>query len=147
MSSTPWPEDVRKKPLHVRWAGFYPDDCAHHLEGSALAHTDVSALNMLATDDGIRLLDWALACPAPEWTDTALAIVRLIHAGHSPEQAEEIAHRVPAYRAAPRAAVTTFAETMCAVWAHRTAADPLPHRAPLLAAAQAWAAHRGPAAA
>ncbi|WP_016908830.1 hypothetical protein [Streptomyces xiaopingdaonensis] len=142
VSSTPWPEKVRKKPLHVRWGGFCPEEHAHHLEGSALGHTDISALNMLATDAGIRLLDWALACPAPEWSDAAFAVVRLIHAGHRPEQAEEIAREVPAYRTALPLAVTTFAEAVGAVWGHRAEVDPRPHRAPLLAAARTWAAHR-----
>lgn len=142
MSTAPWPTEVRKKPLHVRWAGFYPEDCAHHLEGAALAHTDVSPLNMLATADGIRLLDWALACPAPDWADTAFAVVRLVHAGHSPEQAEQVAREVPAYRAAAPAAVNTFAHALHAIWASRERADPLPHRAALTAASRSWAAHR-----
>lgn len=142
VSTTPWPAEVRKKPLHMRWAGLYPDDRAHHLQGAALAHTDVSPLNMLATGDEIRLLDWALACPAPAWADTAFAVVRLIHAGHPPARAEEIARQVPAYQAAAPAAVATFADTICAVWGRRAEADPLPHRAPLLAAAHAWASYR-----
>ncbi|MDI3388748.1 hypothetical protein QIS99_21505 [Streptomyces sp. B-S-A8] len=142
MSAAPWPGDVRKKPLHVRWAGFFPDGHTHHLEGAALAHTDVSSLNMIAATDGIRLLDWALACPAPDWTDTAFAVVRLVAAGHTLEQAEEIARRVPAYRAATPAALTTFADTVCAVWESRAKVDPLPHRAPLIAAARDWAAYR-----
>ncbi|WEV26753.1 hypothetical protein OYE22_17270 [Streptomyces sp. 71268] len=142
LSSTPWPTEVRKKPLHVRWAGFYPDDCAQYLQGTALTHTDVSPLNMLVTADGIRLLDWALACPGPDWADTAFSVVRLVHAGHSPEQAEQVARAVPAYRAAAPAAVSTFAHALHAVWASREKADPLPHRAALTAAARAWADHR-----
>jgi phosphotransferase family enzyme len=142
MSAAPWPEAVRKKPLPVRWAGFFPTDRSQDLEGASLVHTDVSPLNMLATVDGIRLLDWALACPGPAWADTAFSVVRLVHAGHTPEQAEEIARQVPAYRAASPTAVTTFADALCAVWESREKSDPLPHRAPLIAAARAWASHR-----
>lgn len=142
MSAAPWPQTVRKKPLQVRWSGFFPTDRSHDLEGAALVHTDVSPLNMLATVDGIRLLDWALACPGPAWADTAFSVVRLVHAGHTPEQAEEIARQVPAYRAASPTAVTTFADTVCAIWESRAKSDPLPHRAPLIAAARAWASHR-----
>ncbi|QFQ98901.1 phosphotransferase [Streptomyces phaeolivaceus] len=143
MSATPWPGVVRKKPLHVRWSGLFPTDRTSDLEGTALVHTDVSPLNMLVTADGIRLLDWALACPGPDWADTAFAVVRLVHAGHTPGQAEEIARTVPAYRAAPTTVVTTFADALCAVWENRQKTDPLPHRAPLIAAARSWAAHRG----
>ncbi|MEU8824073.1 hypothetical protein [Streptomyces sp. NPDC048636] len=143
VSAARWPEAVRKKPLHVRWGGFFPADRTPDLAGNALIHTDVSALNMLATADGILLLDWALACPGPDWADTAFAVVRLIHAGHTPEQAEEVAHEVPAYRAAAPAAVSTFAHALRAVWERREKADPLPHRAALTAAALSWAAYRG----
>ncbi|MEV0446156.1 phosphotransferase [Streptomyces spectabilis] len=142
LSCMPWPEEVRKKPLHVRWAGFYAEGLAHQLEGATLAHTDVSPFNMLARADGIRFLDWALACPAPPWTDTAFTVVRLIHAGHTPEQAEQVARGVPAFQTAEPAALTTFADTVCGVWARRAETDPQPHRAPLLVAARAWAAYR-----
>ncbi|GGW07019.1 hypothetical protein AMK14_10660 [Streptomyces sp. TSRI0445] len=142
MAAAPWPEQVRKKPLHIRWAGFFPTDRCPDLEGRALVHSDVSPLNMLATDDGIRVLDWALACPGPAWADTAFAIPRFVHAGHTPEQAEALARTVPAYRAAAPSAVSTFAQTLCAVWESREESDPAPHRAPLISAARAWAAHR-----
>ncbi|QXE35691.1 hypothetical protein KQY30_16920 [Streptomyces sp. GMY02] len=145
LSAASWPATVRKKPLHVRWRGFFPADCTPDLEGGALVHTDVSALNMVATPDGIRLLDWALACPGPNWADTAFAVVRLIHAGHTPEQAEEAAREVPAYRAASSSAVSTFAHALHAVWENRERTDPLPHRAALTAAARSWAMFRGPA--
>ncbi|MER7411446.1 hypothetical protein DEH18_30170 [Streptomyces sp. NHF165] len=142
MSASPWPEAVRKKPLHVRWRGFYPPERATVFEGRTLVHTDISALNMLATPDGIRLLDWALACPGPDWADTAFAVVRLIHAGHTPEQAEEAARQVAAYREVAPGCVDTFAHTLLAVWTNREQIDPLPHRAALTAAAQSWAAYR-----
>lgn len=143
ISVVPWPEHVRKKPLNVRWAGFFPADRSPDLEGRSLVHTDVSPLNMLATTNGIRVLDWALACPGPAWADTAFAVLRLIHAGHTPEQAEALARSVPAYRAATPSAVTTFTHAVCAVWESRAESDPAPHRAPLISAARAWTAHRG----
>ncbi|MFE3940598.1 phosphotransferase [Streptomyces sp. NPDC059118] len=97
MSEASWPEQVRKKPLHICWAGFFLDGRCPDLEGRTLVHSDVSPLNMLATANGIRLLDWALSCPGPAWADTAFAIPRFIHAGHAAEQAEDIAQAVPAY--------------------------------------------------
>lgn len=143
LSETPWPEKLRKKPLHTRWTEFLPEDVPTGLQGRALAHTDLSPHNMLVTPvRKLRLLDWALACPAPAWADTALTIPRLISAGHTPEQAESIAQRVPAYRTADSATVTTFARTVFAAWEDWEWTRPLPHRAALTAAAHSWATHR-----
>ncbi|MFE0132812.1 phosphotransferase family protein [Streptomyces sp. NPDC059037] len=144
VSQAPWPEALRKKPLHTRWTDFLPEDVPPELQGRSLAHTDMSPLNMLVTPDGaLRLLDWALACPAPAWADAALTIPRLISAGHTAEQAEKIAEQVPAYRAAEPTAVTTFARTVYAAWESWERTRPLPHRAALTAAARMWAEHRG----
>ncbi|MFH9075577.1 phosphotransferase [Streptomyces alboflavus] len=145
VSEVPWPETLRKKPLHTRWVDFLPDGIPAGLQGRSLAHTDLSPLNMLVTaDDRLRLLDWALACPAPAWADTAFAVLRLISSGHTPEQAEAVARQVPAYRQADPSDVGAFARTVLAAWADMERAAPLPHRAALTAAARSWAAHRGP---
>ncbi|MEU2746694.1 hypothetical protein ABZ613_10380 [Streptomyces collinus] len=143
VSQTPWPEALNKKPLHTRWAEFLPEDVPSGLQGRALAHTDMSPHNMLMKDaDELLLLDWALACPAPSWADTALTIPRLISAGHTPEQAETIARQIPAYLAANPAAVTIFARTVYSAWEDWERTRPLPHRAALTAAAREWAKHR-----
>ncbi|MFJ3191708.1 phosphotransferase [Streptomyces griseoviridis] len=142
MSETPWPEQVRKKPLHIRWAGLFPAGQSADLDGRTLVHSDVSPLNMLAATGGIRVLDWALACPGPAWADTAFAIPRFIHAGHSAEQAERLAQSVPAYQTAAPLAITTFAQTVAAVWKIRAVSDPAPHRAPLISAVDMWCEFR-----
>ncbi|MET7694858.1 phosphotransferase [Streptomyces sp. NPDC005483] len=143
VSEAPWPEMLSKKPLHTRWTEFLPEDVPPGLHGRALAHTDMSPHNMLMTDKGeLLLLDWALACPAPAWADAALTIPRLIAAGHTPEQAEDIATQVPTYRAADPATVTVFARTVYAAWEDWERTRPMPHRAALTAAARDWAACR-----
>lgn len=142
MSAVAWPESVKKKPLAKRWGALLPRDRQSALDGRTLAHTDISALNMLITANGLLVLDWALAAPAPAWADTAFTALRLVHAGHSPSRAEKLVRRVPAYRDAAPDAVTTFAEAVHAVWAERERVDPLPHRAALTAAAREWAAFR-----
>lgn len=143
VSERPWPEALRKKPLHARWAEFLPEDVPPGLQGRGLAHTDMSPHNMVVTGTGeLLLLDWALACPAPAWADTALTIPRLISAGHTPEQAETIAQQVPAYSAAAPATLTMFARTVCTAWKNWERTRPMPHRAALTAAAKAWATHR-----
>lgn len=143
VSGAPWPEELRKKPIHTRWAAFLPDEVPAGLLGRALAHTDMSPLNMLVTPDGeLRLLDWALACPAPSWADAALTVPRLVSAGHTPAQAEAFAERIPAYRAADPAAVSAFARTLLAAWEEWERTRPMPHRAELTAAARAWSDYR-----
>ncbi|MEU0115460.1 phosphotransferase [Streptomyces bobili] len=143
VSETPWPEPLRKRPLHTRWADFLPADVPPGLQGRGLAHTDMSPHNMLVTSTGeLLLLDWALSCPAPTWADTALAVPRLISAGHTAEQAETIARQVPAYQAADSATITTFACTVYTAWEDWERTRPLPHRAALTAAVRTWAAHR-----
>lgn len=82
------------------------------LAGDTLLHADLHEGNLLATTDGVRVLDWGLACHGAAWVETALFIPRLILAGHTPEQAESLAAQVPAFKSAPEAAVTGLA----AVW-------------------------------
>ncbi|MFE9025869.1 phosphotransferase [Streptomyces iakyrus] len=143
LSESTWPETLRKRPLHSRWSESLPADVPSFLQGGGLAHTDMSPHNMLMTPAGdLLLLDWALACPAPVWADTALTIPRLISAGHAPKQAETIAQQVPAYRAAAPAAVDVFARTVYTAWADWERTRPMPHRAALTAAARDWAAYR-----
>ncbi|MGA4989843.1 phosphotransferase family protein [Nonomuraea bangladeshensis] len=82
------------------------------LAGDTLLHADLHEGNLMATADGLRLLDWGLACQGAAWVETALFVPRLILAGHTPEQAEALAVQVPAYKSAPEKAVTGLA----AVW-------------------------------
>ncbi|MGK5530142.1 aminoglycoside phosphotransferase [Streptomyces sp. URMC 129] len=143
VSATPWPEALRKRPLNDRYAEFLPPEVPPELLGRSLAHTDMSPLNMLVVPNGELLLHWALACPGPVWADAALSVPRLIAAGHTPAEAEATVRQVPAFRAAPAEAVTTFARTVHSAWETWERTRPLPHRAALTTAARAWAEHRG----
>jgi aminoglycoside phosphotransferase (APT) family kinase protein len=82
------------------------------MTGDTLLHADFHEGNLLATGRGVRLIDWGLACQGAAWVETALLIPRLILSGHTPAQAERLAEQVPAWKAAPEAAVTGLA----AVW-------------------------------
>ncbi|MFI6801718.1 phosphotransferase family protein [Streptosporangium canum] len=79
------------------------------IAGGTLLHADLHEGNLLAGPAGVRLIDWGLACQGAAWVETALLIPRLILAGHTPEQAEALAEQVPAWKAAPEAAVTGLA--------------------------------------
>ncbi|MFJ5229590.1 aminoglycoside phosphotransferase [Kitasatospora sp. NPDC088391] len=140
VSSYPWPATVRKKPLSDRLARFVPPDGVGALDGYSLAHTDMGEFNLIVSGAQVRLIDWALSCPGPEWTDAALWVPRLIAAGHPVEAADQVARGVTAYREADPDRLGVFARTIRAAWSARTAEDPLPQRVRLTAAAEAWAA-------
>ncbi|MCY0931518.1 aminoglycoside phosphotransferase [Streptomyces sp. H27-H1] len=84
--------------------------------GTALLHTDWFPSNVLVGDDGAVLVDWAWASRGAAWIDPALWVVWLIKSGHTPQEAEGWAARIPSWTAAPPTAVTAFAQATAAVW-------------------------------
>ncbi|MFI6510157.1 phosphotransferase family protein [Streptosporangium sp. NPDC050855] len=115
------------------------------LTGSTLLHADLHEGNILACPARVRVIDWGLACQGAAWVETALAVPRFILAGHTPEQAEQLAERVPAWKGAPADAVTALA----AVWslfrefvARNGPAGIRESRAQAAAAGRAWVEYR-----
>ncbi|MGV9771585.1 hypothetical protein [Streptosporangium sp. NPDC003464] len=103
------PADLQSLPAYrAARAGLNLDSLA----GDTLLHADFHEGDLLATTSGVRLIDWGLACQGAAWVETALLIPRLILADHTPAEAERLAEQVPAWKAAPEAAVTGLA----AVW-------------------------------
>ena len=140
MAATRAPQPpVRIQPATARWADYVPPVI---VAGNALVHTDMNTANFLVSGESIAVVDWAMPCRGASWLDTALMVVRLIRAGHAPAQAQRWAEQVPAWRAAPPAAVTAFAgacATRSEEWAERS---PAPHFRELSDAAAAWVRHR-----
>ncbi|WP_031170211.1 phosphotransferase family protein [Streptosporangium roseum] len=136
------PEDLQSLPAYrAARAGLDLDE----LTGNTLLHADFHEGNLLATDRGVRLIDWGLACQGAAWVETALLVPRLILAGHSPEQAEALAEQVPAWKAAPEAAVTGLAAmwSLCREYVARNGPAPIrASRARAAAAGQAWVEYR-----
>ena len=66
-------------------------------------------------------------------------VPRLVCAGHTVEQAEDIARQVPAYREADPQHLGVFARAIAAFWQHLAEQSPMPHRANLAKAATVWA--------
>ncbi|MEV7011601.1 phosphotransferase [Streptosporangium sp. NPDC051022] len=115
------------------------------LAGATLLHADLHEGNLLAVPGGVRVIDWGLACQGATWVETALFVPRLILAGHTPEQAEQLATQVPAWKAAPESAVTGLA----AVWSlfrefvsRNGPAGIQASRAAAAAAGRAWVEYR-----
>ncbi|MEU9835589.1 hypothetical protein AB0D67_28985 [Streptosporangium sp. NPDC048047] len=93
----------------------------------------------------MRIVDWSMACQGAPWADIALLIPRLIDAGHTPEQAEQAATRLPTWGAAPTGGVTALAATR-ALFAERLATSGpellRPKRRQMAAACRAWVEYR-----
>jgi hypothetical protein len=130
---------VRIQPATARWADFVPPAV---VEGDTLVHTDMNTANFLVDPQSIAVVDWAMPCRGAAWIDTALMIIRLIRAGHTPETAEQWATHVPAWRTGSPDAITAFAGACAArgeEWAERS---PAPHFRELAEAGNSWSRHR-----
>ncbi|MEU2115120.1 hypothetical protein ABZ567_05575 [Streptomyces sp. NPDC016459] len=114
------------------------------MKGDTLLHCDIRADNLLVSKD-VRLVDWALVHRGAAWLDVALLVPQLILAGHTSENAEKHATRIPAYRDAPGNAITAFASSITTYWAQR-AGQGVPelrqYRERAVAAGRAWEAYR-----
>lgn len=101
------------------------------VRGDSLLHTDIHSLNLLV-GERVRVVDWAWARQGAEWVDRAFLVIRLIEAGHQPEEAQGLVGTLP------EAGATAFAIAVLGIWTYLEHTDPLPHRPPLTAAARAW---------
>ncbi|WP_158605686.1 phosphotransferase family protein [Amycolatopsis panacis] len=88
------------------------------VNGNSLVHGDMHPLNILVSDRA-RVVDWAWSSVGAPWLDPAALVLRLIADGHTPEQAEEWAKAIAAYRDTPAEAVTAFAVLVFGMWAYR----------------------------
>lgn len=137
MSAIPAPAPpVKIQPATARWAEWVPPTL---VEGDTLVHTDVTTHNFLIHGRDIAVVDWAIPCRGAPWLDTALMTIRLIRAGHTPAEAARWAQRIPAWRAAPTEAVTSFASACAIRGIERARQSPEPHLRQLADAADAWA--------
>lgn len=111
------------------------------VQGDSLTHTDLHPLNILI-DHTAHMVDWAWSRRAASWVDTAFLVIRLIDAGHSPQDAEDWAATLPPWRDAPDTALSLFAIEVLGIWEHLQHHRPLSHRGRLTDAARTWARHR-----
>jgi hypothetical protein len=113
-----------------------------HIDGHSLVHTDLHPLNILVAGETVRIVDWAWSRRAAAWIDPAFLVIRLIAAGHTPNDAEHWAEQVPSWHTATEDARTAFAVAVWGIWEHLRQRHPLPHRTGLTAAARTWADYR-----
>lgn len=117
--------DLPVLPVEKRWAHCAdgPDSLAT-ITGSALVHADLTAENVIIGDRP-WVVDWAWPSRGAPWLDAAAMVARLIQAGHEPAEAEAWAASVPAWRAAPPAAIGAYARLRASLAAARGA--PIAH--------------------
>ncbi|WP_284745947.1 phosphotransferase family protein [Amycolatopsis sp. RTGN1] len=132
----PWARD------HLDQLTTWEAAAIEFVAGNTLAHTDLHALNLLAHDGKVRIVDWAWSRHANAAVDPGFLITRLIEAGHDPADAEAWAEQLPTWRQAPAEPRTALAVAIWGIWEYLERHQPLAHRPALTAAARAWAHHR-----
>ncbi|GII97357.1 hypothetical protein [Sinosporangium siamense] len=135
--------DLPIKVAEHRWRTYVgaPEELKW-LKGDRLLHTDYNPVNVLLTEWGAHLLDWAWPTRGAGWIDPATLILRLIAGGHTPQAAEDVVRDLPAWKSAPSEGVEVFARANVRVWEEIRSNDSSPWIKAMAHAAGAWAKHR-----
>ena len=130
------------KRAEQRWAAYADENDLHLLRGDTLLHTDYSPDNVLVDGGAARLVDWAWPTLGAGFIDPSCLVVRLIFAGHTPEQAEAHVGAIPAWSDATTRAIDTFSAILARMWTHIADSDPNPWKRHMAESARSWEAHR-----
>jgi hypothetical protein len=143
LASLPCPDLPQVKRAELRWAEHVenPADAAP-LAGRTLLHTDYNPDNVIINGRHARLIDWAWPTRGAAFIDPACFVVRLIAAGNTPSDAEDVAQSLPAWRNDPNQSIDVFAIALTRMWTQIASADPSPWKLVTAEAAQQWAHHR-----
>jgi len=135
--------DLPVKQAPQRWANYVSDPAHVHLfGGDVLLHTDYAPDNVLIAGGRALLIDWAWPTRGASWIDPACLVLRLMAGGHTAAQAEQVVSALPAWTAAPREAVTAFAEASANLWSEIAGGDGSAWTKRMDLAAQEWASYR-----
>ncbi|QDY77299.1 protein kinase [Streptomyces qinzhouensis] len=128
----------------TRWDTFTADEAEAQLfRGDSLIHGDVAPGNFLVGDSDSWAVDWAWPTRGAGFIDPSCLVLQLIAAGHSPEGAEALIARNPAWSKADPRGIDAFAGASLRMFRHR--AERFPEQSWLRdmeATAQAWVDHR-----
>lgn len=137
--------EVARGWVETRWDRFAADPGEAELfRGDALLHTDINPGNLHVGAERVWVVDWAWPTRGAAFIDPAMLAVQLVSAGHSAESAESWASRCRAWRETDPKALDAFAAAT--VRMNRAFAARKPDAAwlgAMVAAAEAWAVHRG----
>jgi len=131
-----------------RWKSYVADPAdAQVLAGPAFIHTDWMPDNVLVSGGRARLIDWAWATLGAAWIDPACWLLRLMAHGHTADQAEALARRLPAYATADPAHVDVFAFVNVSMWdeinEQHNRENQVSWITTLARTSRRWAEHRG----
>jgi hypothetical protein len=133
------PGGIEVKQAEDRWRAY--TDRPELLIGPALLHTDWTPGNVLVSDQA-RLVDWAWPTRGAAWIDPACWTVWLIASGHTPDNAESWAARIPSWHHAPAEALDEYARIQARMWDGIDAESTEDWTATLARAAHQWSKHR-----
>jgi hypothetical protein len=137
------PPNVELKTMPHRLRAYVDDPAdLSWFAGNSLLHTEWNAHNVVMTDRGALLVDWAWASTGAPWIDPALWLLWLIAHGHTPVQAESEAAAHPAWALAPPAGLDALARVQRRLWDSIADESTDDWAKPMQRAARAWAEHR-----
>lgn len=140
LQATPCPDSVDLR-IDQRWAHLADD--VTPMSGNAFLHTDLNPNNLIISHDGtVHAVDWALASRGAAWVEVGQLMPWLILDGHTPEQADVWATRIPSWRNADPDAINLYSRLAVEFWQRRSTNRPEPWMPPYLAAWQQWTAYR-----
>lgn len=111
------------------------------LRGDTLLHYDLSPGNLLVAGGRVRVVDWSFAAQGAAWVECALFAPRLVEAGHSPAEVDDLLCTVPAWREARRDALPGLAALWTMFRLYKAMHGPEEHRearARAAGAGKAW---------
>ncbi|WP_239335863.1 hypothetical protein [Frankia sp. CiP3] len=87
--------------------------------GEEVNHTDLHAHQFMIRKDRVWVVDWGWPAQGAGWVDAAFMVIRLIGAGHSPQQAEQWASRLTCWAGATDDDLNAFACYVAGLWSMR----------------------------
>ncbi|MFD0857158.1 phosphotransferase family protein [Actinomadura adrarensis] len=115
------------------------------LSGDVMLHYDLHPGNLRVAGRQVSVLDWSFACRGAAWVDLAVLAPRLIEAGNTPRQAEQLLSELTAWAQAPDQAVVGLAALWTMFREYKSLYGPpdVQHfRAQAANAGRAWMDHR-----
>lgn len=106
-----------------RWARFADEGTAHLFSGTTLLHTDIGPRNVLI-DKRAYVVNWSRPCRGAAFIEPFGMAVRMVEAGHRPNEAMTWVRRLPSWREAAPEARMAFATATLRMWRERAAQNP-----------------------
>ncbi|WAZ19124.1 aminoglycoside phosphotransferase [Streptomyces cinnabarinus] len=117
------PPRARVLSAQERWASYAAPGTADLFAGDALLHTDLAPDNVLVAERAC-LVDWAWPTRGAAWIDPAIWALRLLAAGHTPQEADAAAGAFPSWKRADDISKSAFATASARLWGEIADNDP-----------------------